>query len=97
MQKILELISKSIKEFEDSESFPKDGFDEGIIEGMSILQKRIVNLQEKQNLEIIGVCGVCNNEYPTYKQATECCMFAKGKGYGNEINPVFQMRRDCRT
>jgi hypothetical protein len=97
MQKILELISKSIEELEDDKHFPRDGYDEGIVEGMIIIQKKITKAKEQPNLEVTGVCGICDKEYETYKQATECCSFAKGKGYGDEINPVFQMRRECNS
>jgi len=41
MKKTLELISKTIKELEDDEHFPRDSFDEGILEGMTILQQKI--------------------------------------------------------
>ena len=96
MQKILELIAKTIKEFEDDEFYPRDGFDEGIVEGMIIIEKKLIETA-KPHLKITGVCGVCNKEYPTYKQATECCVFAKGSGYENQLNQVFQVRGNCQT
>ncbi|MFW9871570.1 MAG: hypothetical protein ACFFG0_00540 [Candidatus Thorarchaeota archaeon] len=94
MKIIFDIITKTIEEYDKN---PIDAYDEGIVEGMIIIKQKLETKLKEKSFETIGVCGVCYREHPTYKQATECCKFAKGSGYEEKLNRVFELRSSCNS
>jgi len=45
----------------------------------------------------VGVCGICNTEHKTYRDAVNCCSNLKGEDYCGKINKVFEMRQANKT
>lgn len=96
MDRILNVLIKTLKIYKDPP--PKNDFEEGQVDGI-ITARNAVRLKideihrEKLALSVIGVCGLCGQQHPSYKDATECCNHLKGKGYEQEINQVFQVRK----
>jgi hypothetical protein len=97
MQRIQNVITDTIKDYKTSAKM--SDFEAGQLDGIITLGKRIrlkieeIQRQEEQ-LNISGVCGICYTTYDSYEKASKCCSRLKGKDYEQELNQVFQVRRE---